>query len=62
MHPFDPFNAPKTHAVDVEFEAFPFDFVAVAKGRDVGSNELPTTINTNVILFTYVDSVFTDMR
>jgi hypothetical protein len=52
MHPFNPFDATKAYAIGVHFQAFPFDFITVASRYLIGFNELPPTINTNVVLFT----------
>jgi hypothetical protein len=61
MHAFDPFNAPQPHAVDIHFEALSFDGIAVAFGGIVAIDKLAGTIDTDVILFTASQSIFTDM-
>jgi len=61
MNSLDPFNAAKSHAIDIHFEAFPFDILTVASRRFTGDNKLSATIHANVILFTFLDPIFTDM-
>lgn len=50
----------KTHAIDIEFEAFAFD-VVVAFSRIISINELAMAIDANVILFASSLTILTDV-
>ena len=49
MHTFDPFNAPKAHAIDVHFQTLSFHLIAVAFGCFIVINELAMTSDANVM-------------
>ena len=61
VNAFNPLNGPKTHAIDIHFQAFLFDLVAVAGRLVIMNYELTTTVIADVILFTSLDAVSTDV-
>jgi len=49
MHTFNPFNPSKAHAIGIHLQAFALDFFGVAFAGFITINELPPTIDTNVM-------------
>lgn len=52
MHTFNSLDIAKAPTVNIHFQAFPFDIIAVASGSLTTINELATTIDTDMILLT----------
>jgi hypothetical protein len=61
MHPFESLNSPKARLIDVHSETFTLERIGVASRRIIVVDELTTTFDTNVILFTFLLAVLTDM-
>jgi len=62
MHAFNALNRSKPHAIERHSQAFPFYLFAVSLKGHIVINELTSTIDTNVILFTSPLAIFTNMR
>ena len=61
MYPCDTFDTPKTHAVDVHFEAVFSDLIAIAKLCLRIFDELTATLYTDVILLVSSVTIFSDV-
>ena len=60
VNTFDTFNASKSHAVDIQFEAFTLEFIGIRRRRIIGFNKLTTAGFTEVILFTSLLAILTN--
>lgn len=62
MNAFDPLNGSKSHAINRHLQALAFNLIAVTWGQCVVFNELTTTIDADVILFTSSLTILANMR
>lgn len=60
MHPRDPLNAPKSHAIDVHPQARLFHFIGISRER-IMLNKLTITGDTKMILLASAVAIFTNM-
>ena len=61
MNTFDSLNPTKAHPIDVHFQTILFDLITIAFGWLISIYKLPSTIDTDMILFTSFFAVLTDV-